>query len=34
MEIEVLHSYDTTITECAGHSGTSALIDLIAPAAR
>jgi SAM-dependent methyltransferase len=30
MEIEVLHPYDTTITEGAGHAGMSALIDLIA----
>jgi cyclopropane fatty-acyl-phospholipid synthase-like methyltransferase len=30
MEIEVLNSYDTTITEGAGHAGMSALIDLIA----
>jgi SAM-dependent methyltransferase len=30
MEIEVLDSYDTTITEGAGHAGMSALIDLIA----
>lgn len=28
--IEVLHSYDTTITEGAGHAGMSALIDLVA----
>lgn len=30
MEIEVLHSYDTTIAEGAGHTGMSALIDLVA----
>ena len=30
MQIEVLHSYDTTITEGAGHAGMSALIDLVA----
>lgn len=30
MEIEVLRSYDTEISEGAGHSGMSALIDLIA----
>ena len=30
MEIEVLRTYDTTISEGAGHAGMSALIDLIA----
>ena len=30
MEIEVLHSYDATISEGAGHTGMSALIDLVA----
>lgn len=30
LEIEELHSYDTTITEGAGHAGMSALIDLVA----
>ena len=30
MTIEVLHSYDTTIREGAGHAGMSALIDLVA----
>jgi SAM-dependent methyltransferase len=30
MHIEVLHSYDTRLQEGAGHSGMSALIDLVA----